>query len=168
MSSYEILKFCYAESWGEGLRESVFAQSLSTVTRKDKSHERRQPEPYYCRPPPDDTRLVWILQTCRPQDIFHAGWIHPATIAGDIAQARKATRVGEMLCRSETLAKCVLRKVRAIHHDKRLNGSEPMPMRKLQTGEPCAGEPHARFGGRGRRELFSTTITSTLDRTPNW
>ena len=29
--------------------------------------------------------------------------------------------------------------------------SEPIPMRKLPTGEPCAGEPHARFGGRGRQ-----------------
>src|SRR5206468_2879439 len=27
--------------------------------------------------------------------------------------------------------------------------SEPIPMRKPTTGEPCAGEPHARFGGRG-------------------
>jgi hypothetical protein len=26
---------------------------------------------------------------------------------------------------------------------------EPIPMRKPPTGEPCAGEPHARFGGRG-------------------
>ena len=31
-------------------------------------------------------------------------------------------------------------------------------MRKLPTGEPCAGEPHARFGGRGRREPFPTPI----------
>src|SRR5215467_9939543 len=27
---------------------------------------------------------------------------------------------------------------------------EPIPMRQPPTGEPCAGEPHARFGGRGR------------------
>ena len=32
-------------------------------------------------------------------------------------------------------------------------------MRKPLTGEPCAGEPHARFGGRGGRESFSTPIT---------
>src|SRR5699024_7786257 len=31
---------------------------------------------------------------------------------------------------------------------------EPIPMRKPPTGEPCAGEPHARFGGRG--ELSSS------------
>ena len=33
-------------------------------------------------------------------------------------------------------------------------------MRKPPTGEPCAGEPHARFGGRGRREPFPTPIMS--------
>ena len=49
-------------------------------------------------------------------------------------------------------------KIGAIHHDKRPNGSEPIPMRKPQSGEPCAGEPHARFGGRGGREPFSTPI----------
>jgi len=31
-------------------------------------------------------------------------------------------------------------------------------MRKLPTGEPCAGEPQARFGGRGRRKPFPTPI----------
>src|SRR5215510_15121080 len=35
---------------------------------------------------------------------------------------------------------------------------EPIPMRKPPTGEPCAGEPHARFGGRGRPEPFPTPI----------
>ena len=32
-------------------------------------------------------------------------------------------------------------------------GSEPTPMRKPTTGEPCAGEPHARFGGQGGKGL---------------
>jgi hypothetical protein len=31
-------------------------------------------------------------------------------------------------------------------------------MRKPPTGEPCAGELHARFGGRGRRKPFPTPI----------
>src|SRR5262245_54673943 len=35
---------------------------------------------------------------------------------------------------------------------------EPIPMRKPPTGEPCAGEPHARFGGRGRPEPFPPPI----------
>src|SRR5437867_1294212 len=32
------------------------------------------------------------------------------------------------------------------------------PDEKPPTGEPCAGEPHARFGGRGRRKPFPTPI----------
>src|SRR5215470_5959550 len=39
---------------------------------------------------------------------------------------------------------------------------EPIPMRKPPTGEPCAGELHARFGGRGRREPFPTLSILTL------
>src|SRR6266478_8734140 len=35
-------------------------------------------------------------------------------------------------------------------------------MRKPPTGEPCAGEPHARFGGRGRRKPFPTPIEPSL------
>mgnify|MGYP001821773816 CR=1 FL=1 len=31
-------------------------------------------------------------------------------------------------------------------------------MLKPPTGEPCAGEPHARFGGRGGLKLFPTPI----------
>jgi hypothetical protein len=33
-------------------------------------------------------------------------------------------------------------------------------MRKPPTGEPYAGEPPVRFGGRGGREPFPTPITS--------
>jgi len=37
-------------------------------------------------------------------------------------------------------------------------------MRKLSTGEPCAGELHARFGGRGelRKKLFSSNYSVPL------
>ena len=46
-------------------------------------------------------------------------------------------------------AKCVLRGTRVVHRDSSPCISELTPMRKPLTGEPCAGEPHARFGGRG-------------------
>jgi hypothetical protein len=39
---------------------------------------------------------------------------------------------------------------RVVHHNCGPGVSPPIPMRKLPTGEPCGGEPHARFGGRGR------------------
>ena len=50
---------------------------------------------------------------------------------------------------SQMLAKCFLRQCRALHIIRSLELSDPVPMRKRPTGEPCAGEPHARFGGRG-------------------
>jgi hypothetical protein len=45
------------------------------------------------------------------------------------------------------------RKTRAPHPVGRPGKSETPPMRKPATGEPCAGEPHARFGGRGGESL---------------
>ena len=50
-----------------------------------------------------------------------------------------------------------------IHHNTSLNSSELTPMRKLLTGEPNAGEPHVRFGGRGRRESFPTPIDYSVE-----
>ena len=44
---------------------------------------------------------------------------------------------------------CLLRELGTFHNVRSPCGSEPIPMRKLSTGEPCAGEPLARFGGRG-------------------
>ena len=35
-------------------------------------------------------------------------------------------------------------------------------MRKPPTGEPCAGKPPARFGGRGGREPFPTPIQPNM------
>ena len=46
-----------------------------------------------------------------------------------------------------------LRTTRTFHHERSPMGSEPIPMRKPATGEPCAGEPHARFGGQGGKSL---------------
>src|SRR5262249_39728362 len=39
-------------------------------------------------------------------------------------------------------------------------------MRKPPTGEPCAGEPPARFGGRGGREPFPTPIHYSVRYSP--
>ena len=64
---------------------------------------------------------------------------------------------------SSALAKYILRGPGTVHHGCSLGAGEPIPMRKPPTGEPCAGEPHARFGGRGRREPFPTPI----DRRPS-
>src|SRR5882724_4902255 len=57
-----------------------------------------------------------------------------------------------MQSRSSALAQRLLRVSRAVHPSHRLPASETLPMRKPTTGEPCAGEPHARFGGSGGRD----------------
>ena len=36
-------------------------------------------------------------------------------------------------------------------------------MRKLSTGEPCAGKPHARFGGRGELGMALLYPYSAMD-----
>src|SRR5207245_2984258 len=47
------------------------------------------------------------------------------------------------------LAQCVLRPSRAARTPHRLADRETLPMRKPATGEPYAGKPPVRFGGRG-------------------
>ena len=54
--------------------------------------------------------------------------------------------------------KCLLRWAWAFHHERSLCAGEPTTMLKPPTGEPCAGEPHARFGGRGGTYPFPTPI----------
>ena len=68
-----------------------------------------------------------------------------------LSQAGEAPGLWPVSCRPSPLAQCILRRTRAFHHDRSPTVGEPIPMRKPPTGEPCAGEPPARFGGRGGR-----------------
>ena len=79
---------------------------------------------------------------------------------------KQEKRPGRGRCLDDHLqvAQCFLRYSRVVHHDYGPCVGEPIPMRKLPTGEPCAGEPHARFGGRGRRKPFPTPIGWLLRR----
>src|SRR6202011_899463 len=58
------------------------------------------------------------------------------------------------------MAECLLRCSWVVHPTHGLRAGETLPMRKPATGEPCAGEPHARFGGRGGPTPFPTPIGS--------
>ena len=53
------------------------------------------------------------------------------------------------------LAQRFLRGSWAVHPSCGLRAGETLPMRKPTTGEPYAGEPHVRFGGRGGSPLGS-------------
>src|SRR5271156_913119 len=56
-------------------------------------------------------------------------------------------------------AKQILRAPRAVHPGRGLAESETVPVRKPSTGEPYAGKPPVRFGGRGGAKAFPTPIT---------
>ncbi len=73
--------------------------------------------------------------------------------ASDPAQAGKAARLWPLSQRPPTLAQRLLRRSRAVHPFHSPISRETLPMRKPTTGEPCAGEPLARFGGRGGQNL---------------
>ena len=49
------------------------------------------------------------------------------------------------------LAECLLYEGRSLESARGPQSFRTIPSRQLLTGEPCAGEPHARFGGRGVR-----------------
>src|SRR5208282_692352 len=78
------------------------------------------------------------------------------------AQAGKAPRAGRLPRRPSTMAKCLLRGSRAIRASHGLVIGETVSMKKPPTGEPYAGKPPVRFGGRGRRKPIPTPISSSL------
>ena len=68
-------------------------------------------------------------------------------------QHRLHGRTGRSKSGSQSLAQCLLRCAGSFHHDGSPCVGVPIPMRKRPTGGPCAGDPLARFGGRGGKSL---------------
>ena len=88
------------------------------------------------------------------------------------AQAGPPPRPWPLPGRPSTLAQHFLRGCRVVRTLPGLACRETPPMRKPPTGEPYAGKPHVRFGGRGGLRPFPTPIdlgrenTIPLDRKP--
>ncbi len=92
------------------------------------------------------TQNGFFVQTlCVPS----CGWICPTKIAGDPTQTSAPSWIWEMSLGSLQVAKFFLRNAWAFHHDRGPCNSKPITLLKPPTGEPCAGEPPARFGWRG-------------------
>ena len=91
------------------------------------------------------------LQTRQATLVPAARRPHPAAPARGPAQAGKASRPRPLRGRSSEMDECLLRGAWIVHPSNGPCSSETLPMRKPATGEPCAGERHARFGGRGGR-----------------
>jgi hypothetical protein len=60
------------------------------------------------------------------------------------------------------VAQCLLRGARAVRTSRSLGHCETVSMKKPPTGEPCAGKPPARFGGRGGRMPIPTPIRARV------
>ena len=109
-----------------------------------------------------DQGMVWLPQACPRARIPDTGRADPTTTAGAPAQTGETSGLWAELCRPLSLARCILRYRRAFPPSRSPTAGEPISMRKPLTGEPCAGEPHARFGGRGRRAPFPAPISRRL------
>src|SRR6266581_9454177 len=97
--------------------------------------------------------MVWLLQTRTALHLRHAGRICQTTIARDAAEAKQVRGVGQLTESLAALAERLLRSTWAFHDGTSPCDSEPISMKQPPTGEPCAGEPPARFGGRGGASL---------------
>ena len=95
------------------------------------------------------TRLVRLLQAGSPHHLRRCRWVRPTTTACDPDQAGQARAHRDRARGQSTLVKCLLRECRAVRTPTRPASSETVSMKKPPTGEPCAGKPPARFGGRG-------------------
>src|ERR1700722_20349564 len=116
---------------------------------EDETHTRRQPRVHCRRSQSDTARLVRLLQACPSGHLCGARQVHPQTATLAPAQAGQASRLRSLSGRPSTLAQCLLRSGRAARTTHSLADRETLPMRKPPTGEPYAGKPPVRFGGRG-------------------
>jgi hypothetical protein len=119
---------------------------------QDQTDERPKPRPHDRGAQSHAQGLVWLLQARDLRSQGRRRLCAPAA-AGDVAQARQTTRLRRCPGGPATLAQCFLRFRRAVHPRHSLAAGETVPMRTPPTGEPYAGKPPVRFGGRGGESL---------------
>src|ERR1700716_4002171 len=106
--------------------------------------------------------MVWLFQTRHADSVSKPRSFRSATAARRSAQAGQAARLRTMQSRSPAMAQRLLRNTRTVHLLHSPRTTKTPPMRKPATGEPYAGEPHVRFGGRGGQKAFPTPISLTM------
>ena len=75
-----------------------------------------------------------------------------------LRQSNSLNQIDVVLAHPQALAQCLLRQRGVVRPSHGLSLGERPPMRKPPTGEPYAGKPPVRFGGRGRRKPIPTPI----------
>jgi len=108
----------------------------------------------------ETARLVRVLQTCLPGIAGKRRWVGSHAPAQHSAQEKQAEGTRTRL-RQSTLAKRILHKARAVLLQRgTCRSCQSVKTVRPSTGEPYAGKPPVRFGGRGGvQSAFPTPIT---------
>ena len=140
----------------EGGRRYVQEEPASVQgqsARQDGTHSGQQSGSDHRRPQPHASGLVRVFSGRDPVHVQHPRQLYPQTATLNPAQAGEASRPRSHFRGPPPQAKCLFRGSRAGHPQSSSRKREGLPMRKPTTGEPYAGEPHVRFGGRGGESL---------------
>src|SRR6266566_7377718 len=133
---------------------------------EDRTDQWQKPGTDHCRGESHLARMVWLFQAQPEKCVRRPGQLDTRTNASHPAQAPPSERMGAD-ARPQALAECLLRRTRAILDGHSPCPSEPISMEKSLTGEPDAGNPPVRFGGRGGVKTPSLPLFFPLDTAPD-
>src|SRR5215472_10020537 len=129
---------------------------------EDEARERAKPAGDHQRRQPDSERLVSVFQTQPLDDLSTHRCVGTRPLTQYPAEAKPETRMGQDESGPSTLAKCLLCEAGAVFTcDGLRRRTSILDEVKPLTGEPDAGKPPVRFGGRGDRiqSVLPTPIT---------
>jgi DNA-damage-inducible protein J len=92
--------------------------------------------------------LVWLLSTGRASLVRRPRRLGAGGVCAPSGAGRKSAPASAAAPPTTSTGPTLLRGAGAVHHSRSLCAAATLPMRTPTTGEPYAGEPHLRFGGR--------------------
>src|SRR6266436_5002124 len=135
-----------------------FGKAQRNHSPENWTDQRQKPGTDHCGGESHLARMVWLFQAQPEKCVRRPGQLDTRTNASHPAQAPPSERMGAD-ARPQALAQCLLRRTRAILDGHSPRPSEPISMEKSLTGEPDAGNPPVRFGGRGGAKTPSLPLS---------
>jgi len=129
-------------------RQKSLEKAQRNYSPEDWTDQRQKPGTDHCGGESHLARMVWLFQAQPEKCVPRPGQLDTQTNASHPAQTPPSERMGAD-ARAQALAQCLLRRTRAVLDGHSPRPSEPTSMEKSLTGEPDAGNPPVRFGGRG-------------------
>ena len=128
-----------------------------TGARENRAAGRAEPERNRDRREPELARVVWVFPAPPSEPVYGGGWLRAAPVAEPAAMAfgwrgqrdrsRPPTLAETMVCPLWTVV---------LGHGPRVDADNRTTTNPL-TGEPDAGDPPVRFGGRGKVQTLVPT-----------